>query len=68
MGRMMLISERGPVPELGGFPWRCFDTCETPGDCMMDGCQKGYKNEEAPLLDGDDQRASVTGPTRATVG
>jgi hypothetical protein len=25
---------------LGGFPWRCFDTCETPADCVMDGCIK----------------------------
>jgi hypothetical protein len=25
---------------LGGFPWRCFDTCETQADCMMDGCIK----------------------------
>lgn len=34
---------------IGGFPGRCFDTCETPGDCLMGGCKKGYKDEEAPL-------------------
>ena len=25
---------------LGGFPWRCYDTCKTPADCVMDGCRK----------------------------
>jgi hypothetical protein len=28
------------MTDLGGFPWRCFDTCETPADCVMDGCIK----------------------------
>lgn len=24
--------------KLGGFPWNCFNTCTTPGDCVLKGC------------------------------
>jgi hypothetical protein len=31
-----------PAPaafSIGGFPWECFDTCKTPGDCVVEGCK-----------------------------
>jgi len=32
---------------IGGFPWRCFDTCTTPSECLFHGCVNGFEDKMA---------------------
>jgi hypothetical protein len=38
---------------IGGFPIACLDTCNTPGDCLMEGCKamsEDHEKQPAPVF------------------